>query len=147
MSTIADVLNRKQGVSLQSARPTDTVLAATKKMNDHGIGALLVMDDDERLSGIFTERDVLRRVVAVELAPSAVKVCDVMTTQVACCTPDTSVVDAQNIFRQNRIRHLPVVSAQGEVLGLVSIGDLNAYHTDHQEVTIHYMHEYLHGRT
>ena len=45
-----------------------------------------------------------------------------------------------------RVRHLPVLDAEGEVVGLVSIGDLNAYLTTHHEVTIHYMHEYLHGR-
>ena len=147
MGTVADVLSQKQGNRLQWTSPDATVLAATQQMNEHGIGALLVMDDQKRLVGIFTERDVLRRVVAVELAPSAVTVAKVMTTEVACCTPDTTIDDAGSIFRQYRIRHLPVVDGNGDVQGLISIGDLNAHHTNHQAVTIHYLHEYLHGRT
>lgn len=147
MGSVADILSLKQGHRLQSTRPSETVLAATQKMNEHGIGALLVIDDKQNLVGIFTERDVLRRVVAAELAPSTVNVADVMTTEVACCTPETSIDEARSIFRQYRIRHLPVVNDNGDVQGLISIGDLNAHHTNHQEVTIHYLHEYLHGRT
>jgi CBS domain-containing protein len=147
MGTVAEILSQKQGYRLQWTRPDATVLAATQQMNEHGIGALLVMDDNQKLVGIFTERDVLRRVVAVELAPSTVTVAKVMTTEVACCTPETSIEDARSIFRQHRIRHLPVVDDNGDVRGLISIGDLNAYHANHQTVTIHYLHEYLHGRT
>ena len=70
-----------------------------------------------------------------------------MTTEVACCNPETSTDEARSIFRQYRIRHLPVVDENGKVQGLISIGDLNAHHSNHQEVTIHFLHEYLHGRT
>lgn len=145
MGYVSDILQQKQERALLCARPDETVLAATQRMNEHGIGALLVVDEG-RLVGIFTERDVLRRIVAVEVAPASVRVSEVMTSQVACCTPETSVDDARNIFRQRRIRHLPVVEEGGDVLGLISIGDLNAYDAVHQEVTIHYLHEYLHGR-
>lgn len=146
MGSVADILRQKSGQRLQSIHPSETVLAATQLMNEHGIGALLVMDDDATLVGIFTERDVLRRVVAVEQLPSRVSVADVMTTEVACCTPDTSIDDARSIFRQYRIRHLPVLTDDGDVQGVISIGDLNAYHSNHQEVTIHYLHEYMLGR-
>lgn len=147
MGSVADILNQKQGQRLQWTHPNETVLAATQQMNEHSIGALLVIDDNENLVGIFTERDVLRRVVAVERTPSTVTVGEVMTSNVACCRPETSTEDARSIFRQYRIRHLPVVNDRGAVQGLISIGDLNAHHTNHQEVTIHYLHEYLHGRT
>lgn len=146
MGIVTDILNQKQGHRLQWTHPGETVLAATQKMNDHGIGALLVIDESGALVGIFTERDVLRRVVAAELPPAAVQVSEVMTCEVACCRPDTSIDDARNIFRQHRIRHLPVVDEDGSVLGLISIGDLNAHHTNHQEVTIHYLNEYMYGR-
>lgn len=145
MGYVSDILQQKQERALLCARPEETVLVATQRMNEHSVGALLVVNEG-RLVGIFTERDVLRRVVAAEVAPASVRVAEVMTSQVACCTPETSVDDARNIFRQRRIRHLPVVEVGGEVLGLISIGDLNAYDAVHQEVTIHYLHEYLHGR-
>lgn len=147
MGNVTEILSQKQGARLQSTGPDKTVLAATQQMNEHGIGALLVMDDQQNLLGIFTERDVLRRVVAAELAPATVSVGEVMTTRIACCSPETSIDEARSIFRQHRIRHLPVVSSTGVVQGLISIGDLNAHYANHQEVTIHYMHEYLHGRT
>ncbi len=147
MGSVADILAQKQGHALQTTRPDETVLSATQKMNDHSIGALLVVDDQDSLVGIFTERDVLRRIVAAERAPASVMVSEVMTTEVAYCKSDTSVDDARSIFRQFRIRHLPVLDSEGKVHGLISIGDLNAHHTNHQEVTIHFLHEYLHGRT
>ena len=145
MAAVSEILRQKQGSPLRSTQPDETVLAATHKMNEYSVGALLVMDQGH-LVGIFTERDVLRRVVAAERDPAAVRVADVMTTAIACCTPDTTIDDARNIFRQHRIRHLPVVTAQGEAQGMISIGDLNAYDAIHQEVTIHFLHEYLHGR-
>lgn len=142
---VSEILHQKRERELRSTQPDESVLAATQRMNEHGIGALLVVEQG-RLVGIFTERDVLRRVVAAELSPAATRVGEVMTTSIACCTPDTSIDDARNIFRQHRIRHLPVVNVHGEVQGLISIGDLNAYDAIHQEVTIHFLHEYLHGR-
>ena len=147
MGSVTDILNQKQRHSLQSTHPQETVLAATQKMNEHSIGALLVIDDEENLVGIFTERDVLRRIVAVERAPSRVQVREVMTSEVACCRPETSIDEARSIFRQYRIRHLPVVDDSGKVQGLISIGDLNAHHSNHQEVTIHFLNEYMLGRT
>jgi CBS domain-containing protein len=147
MGSVTDILNQKQRHALQTTHPDETVLAATQKMNEYSIGALLVIDEEENLVGIFTERDVLRRVVAAEHAPSTIHVGEVMTTDVACCRLDTSIDEARSIFRQHRIRHLPVVDESGRVQGLISIGDLNAHHSNHQEVTIHFLHEYLHGRT
>ena len=143
MGSVSDILNEKQKHSLHSTHPHETVLAATQKMNEHSIGALLVINDEENLVGIFTERDVLRRVVAAERAPSSVHVGEVMTREVACCRPETSIDDARSIFRQHRIRHLPVVDGSGKVQGLISIGDLNAHHSNHQEVTIHFLNEYV----
>ena len=103
MSAIGEILSQKQGQSLLSTRSDETVLAATKRMNEHGIGSLLVMDD-ARLVGIFTERDVLRRVVAEERQPASVRVAEVMTREVACVTPETSIDEARTIMRQRRIR-------------------------------------------
>lgn len=115
-------------------------------MDQHAVGALLVTDGG-RLCGIFTERDVLRRVVAAERNPAATYVRDVMTTNMACAAPNTSVDDARSIFKAHRIRHLPIVGADGELIGVISIGDLNAHLANDREVTLHFLNEYLHGRT
>lgn len=146
MATVNDLLKAKAGRPVLTIEQTETVLAATQRMNEHSIGALLVTDGG-RLCGIFTERDVLRRIVAAQRDPAATLVRDVMTTNMACASPDTSVDDARSIFKSHRIRHLPVVSSDGELVGMISIGDLNAHLANDREVTLHFLHEYLHGRT
>lgn len=145
METISDILRGKSNSRLLTIDQRETTLAATHKMNDHSVGALIVTDGD-RMIGIFSERDLLRRVVGLHRNPATVRVRDVMTTDVICCTPDTTIDEARCVLKERRIRHLPVQNAEGEVVGMISMGDLNAYCVDHQEVELHYLHEYLHGR-
>ena len=85
MGTVRDILNQQQRHALQSIHPSETVLAATQKMNKFSIGALLVIDNEENLVGIFTERDVLNRVVAAQLDSCSTLVGEVMTQPVAVC--------------------------------------------------------------
>jgi CBS domain-containing protein len=145
MSTLNEILREKEGQPLHEIQQEASVLEAVQLMNDRSIGALIVRHDGEMV-GIFTERDALRRVVGKQLDPAAVRVADAMTTRVICCTPATSIDEARELMKTRRVRHLPILDAEGEVVGIVSIGDLNAYLTTHQETTIHYLHEYLHGR-
>lgn len=145
MSTLSEILREKEGAPLFAVEQGASVLDAVRTMNDGSVGALIV-NDRGRMIGIFTERDVLRRVVGQQLEPATVRVDQVMTKQVICCTPATSIDEARELMRSRRIRHLPVLDSEGDVVGLISIGDLNAYQSTHQETTIHYLHEYLHGR-
>jgi CBS domain-containing protein len=145
MNTLNEILREKAGFPLFAVDQQASVLEAVQKMNDCSVGALIV-NNAERMSGIFTERDVMRRVLGQRLDPAHVRVADVMTERVICCTPATSIEEARELMRSRRIRHLPILDAEGEVVGVVSIGDLNAHLTTHQEVTIHHLEEYLHGR-
>ena len=145
MSTLSEILREKEGSPLLSIEHGASVLDAVHRMNDCSVGALIV-NEVGRMIGIFTERDVLRRVVGKQLDPATVCVGEVMTGRVICCTPATSIDEARELMRAQRIRHLPVLDSEGDVVGVISIGDLNAYQTTHQETTIHYLHEYLHGR-
>jgi len=145
METLSEILREKAGDPLYSIDQDQSALDAVHLMNDHSIGALIVTQEG-RMTGIFTERDVLRRLVGGEVNPSDVRVRDVMTTRVICCTPATTIEEARTLMKKRRIRHLPVTDSEGDVVGLISIGDLNAFLTSHHEVTIHYLHEYLHGR-
>jgi CBS domain-containing protein len=145
METLSEILREKEGDPLYAIDQEKTCLDAIHLMNEHSIGALIVRHEG-RMSGIFTERDVLRRVVGADLNPAQVRVAQAMTARVICCTPATTIEDARALMKTRRIRHLPVLDAEGEVVGLISIGDLNAYLSTHHEVTIHYLHEYLHGR-
>jgi CBS domain-containing protein len=144
MCTLASILAEKSG-RVHAINPEATILEATQKMNRHRIGSLIVMHE-ENFVGILTERDILMRVVAEEKEPRSVRVDEVMTTEVICCQPDTSVEEASSIMKSHRVRHLPVCDAEGRMIGLVSIGDLNARHATEQEIVIHHLHEYIYGR-
>lgn len=141
---MSDILARKGGQTYAVA-PEATVLQAVQLMNHHRIGAVLVKRGD-RLLGIFTERDLLQRVVGEQRDPAATPVSEVMTADVACGQASTSLEEARAVMKNRRVRHLPILSERGEVLGLVSLGDLNAWDLDGQEMTIRFLHDYIYGR-
>ena len=152
MAQVMDILLRK-GATVHIVAPSVTVLEATRTMNHHHIGALVVTVDTletegqpPRIVGIFTERDVLTRVVAEARDPATTRVEDVMTAVVAYCRPDTDLDEVSSIMQKWRIRHLPVCDEDGRLQGVVSIGDINAWHSQGLNATIHYLNEYIHGR-
>jgi CBS domain-containing protein len=140
MSTARALLERK-GHEIVSVGANVAVLEAAHIMADNGLGAVLVVDGG-RVLGIFTERDVLRRVVAVGADASATKVADVMTSSVVTCLPDTTIDECAAIMTTKRIRHLPVADDKG-LHGLISIGDLLAHRVAEQEDTIKYLNSYM----
>jgi CBS domain-containing protein len=144
MAAVKDILQKK-GTRVLSIAKEETVLRAAQVMNEHKIGALVVLEEG-RVAGIFTERDVLRRVVGEERAPAATRVEEVMTAEVACCSLQTPLEEARAAMKNRRIRHLPVIDGEDRLRGLISIGDLNAFESASHEETIFWMHEYLYGR-
>src|SRR5579863_9247272 len=130
MSTLNEILREKEGVPLIGIEQEATVLEAVEMMNERSVGALIVRHAGEMV-GIFTERDVLRRVVGKRLDPAGVRVADAMTTRVICCTPATSIEEARELMKTRRVRHLPILDAEGVPVGIVSIGDLNAHLSTH----------------
>jgi CBS domain-containing protein len=144
VNTVKSILADK-GAHVWSVGPGATVLDAAMLMNEHKIGALLVLEGGQ-LVGMFTERDVLRRVVGEGRNPSATRVADVMTAELVCCGPDTTLEEARGVMKNRRIRHLPVLDGEGRLMGMVSIGDLNARMEHAQEHHIHLLNEYLYGR-
>lgn len=143
MASVRDILAGK-GRHLLTISPRATVYSAAVVMNEHKIGSLMVMDEG-RLVGILTERDILMRVVADQRDANTCRVDEVMTRDVVCCRPHTDAEEAKSVMKHRRIRHLPVLGEEDEVVGLLSIGDLNAYHVDYQERTIYLLKEYIHG--
>lgn len=140
MCTAGELVERK-GSFVAWLPPQATVLHAARLMNEWHIGSVLVMEND-RLVGIFTERDVLRRVVAAHLDPHSTSLADVMTSPVACAAPHTLTDELRLAMRFKRIRHIPVVE-DDRVVGIVSIGDLNKVEQDVQEQTIQYLEQYM----
>ena len=125
MSTVRDILAVK-GTHVLSVGKEATVIDAALLMNEHKVGALVVIDGGH-VAGMFTERDVLRRVVGEHRDPVSTRVHEVMTVEVVCCTPETTIDEARGAMKTRRIRHLPVCDGNGQLHGLVSIGDLNAH--------------------
>ena len=118
-------LTHSKGRTPESIAPGTSVSDAVRRMNAANIGALLVMDND-RLLGIFTERDALTRVLGRDLDPSSTPVAPSpgwLCTIEAPAWPDTALEDALTIVTHERVRHLPVVE-DGRVVGIVSSGDL-----------------------
>jgi CBS domain-containing protein len=118
---IADVLRRK-GAAVATVGPTATVADLISELAAHNVGALPVVDGG-RLVGIVSERDVVRRLHTVGSALLGSPVADIMTADVTTCSPSDSVADLAAVMTERRIRHIPVVS-EGELTGIVSIGDL-----------------------
>jgi CBS domain-containing protein len=107
----------------------DTVLEAVKVMEKHRVGAVVVAAEG-RLRGIFTERDLMRRVVLAEKNPSTTKVRDVMTPDCASAPADMSLGEALRVMLEKHFRHLPLVDADKNVLGIVSIRNLLQHRVD-----------------
>lgn len=143
MASALDILTQK-GRNVLTISPAATVLKAAQTMNDFKVGCLLVVEDD-RILGILSERDILTRVVSLRRDPATTAVEDVMTTDVVCCQERTALDEARGVMKNRRIRHLPVVNEEGNLIGLISIGDLNAFQSNTQEKTIHMLHEYIYG--
>ena len=140
MATVRDILAKK-GSNVIVVAPGETVLHAAQLMNDSGIGGLVVTEG-RRVVGIFTERDMLRRVVAQRRDPATTRVNQVMTAGVIACTPDTSLEECAAMMTAKRVRHLPVVSEQG-LSGVITIGDVLAFQVRDQQDTIEYMHHFM----
>lgn len=140
----AEVLLKRKGEEVVTIEKDASVLQAAKKMNEKRIGALIVISGEQAL-GIFTERDILTRVIAAQRSVAETTVGQVMTSPMACCTRTTRVAECKAVMTEKRIRHLPVVE-EGKLYGMISSGDVLANEVANQEDTIRYLSEYLYGR-
>lgn len=124
--------------------PTDvTVFEAVERMNQHRIGAMLVVDGPN-LAGIFTERDALTRVIAASLDPKTTPLASVMTRNVLTVAPETTVQEVMDIFAEKRCRHLPVLQA-GRLAGLISIGDVSRWVANAHRAEAESLRQYIAG--
>jgi CBS domain-containing protein len=140
MATVKDILGRK-GRDVVTIVADDSVLSAARLMNNRGIGGIVVIEDDEVI-GIFTERDILRRVVAERRDPTTTLIRDVMTTPVMTCKPEAKLEECMGLMSDKRIRHIPAVDADG-LCGMVTSGDILAYQVSEQADTIQYLNSYV----
>jgi CBS domain-containing protein len=145
MATAGDLLAAKKGGGVITVEPDCTVLDACRVLRDRNIGAVVVRDA-KAFRGIFTERDVVKRVVSEGLDPATTKVSQVMTPKVIVVRPDRSIEEIEAIMKQERVRHVPVAGDAG-IIGIVSIGDVTAFHADEDHQKVEYLTEYLYGKS
>ncbi len=124
MHTVNDLLVRKPP-KIVMIDPRCTVLQTLLKLAEHGIGALVVADNEGNLAGIVTERDISKGAVKYGEAFLKRPVSDLMTGDLITCDVTDSVVDALAMMNRGRIRHLPVING-GEVVGMLSVRDMLA---------------------
>jgi signal-transduction protein with cAMP-binding, CBS, and nucleotidyltransferase domain len=143
MERVSDILKGKQGQLLTIASDA-SVFDMVKEMVDANVGALLVKIDG-RIEGIVTERDYLRRVTLEGRTDKDTPVSEIMTSPLIVVTPETPVDECMAIMTDRRIRHMPVVE-DGEVTGMVSIGDLVKFQSQQQDFKIQYLTDYITAR-
>lgn len=143
MEQVSDILKGKEAALLTI--PSDaSVYDAVKQMVDANVGSMLVTVDG-RIDGIVTERDYLRRVTLEGRTDHDTQVSEIMTSPLIVVTPETSVDECMAVMTDRRIRHMPVVE-NGEVVGLVSIGDLVKFQSNQQSFKIQYLTDYITAR-
>lgn len=143
MLTVADILSARKDATLATLPPTATVRDALQIMFDRQIGSVLVVQGDALL-GIFTERDYARKLVLQGLSSADTLLVNVMTTRLYVVSPRQTVQECLGIITKGRMRHLPVVDG-GELIGLVSIGDLVNAQLQEQSFIIEQLGNYIMG--
>ena len=141
MEHVSDILDEK-GREVLSIAGDATVFDAIKRMVEANVGSLLVMEGS-KLAGIVTERDYLRRVALEGRTEKETPVRDIMSSPLVYVTPETSLDECMGVMTERRIRHLPVLADEREVVGLVSIGDLVKYRSKRQDVQIRLLTDYI----
>lgn len=143
MKTAGDIIKGKPIYFVESG---SSVLDAAKLMAEKNIGAVFVLSKDGKLLGIFSERDLLRRVIAKGLNPGDVKVDDVMTHEVMIAVEDESYEECLAKMKKAQIRHLPVVDRNNNLLGMLSLRDLMDVSLDEKTEKIELLHSYIYYR-
>jgi CBS domain-containing protein len=142
MGAVNSILKAK-GNSTFTILPDTMVYNALEIMVEKNVSALLVMEND-KLAGIFTERDYARKVILKGKASKETKIEEIMTRELITVSPDTSLDSCMRLMTGKHIRHLPVVD-NGQLAGIISIGDVVKYIIEEQKFIIENMEHYITG--
>jgi CBS domain-containing protein len=143
MDTPVSALIERKGSDVHAVASSVTITEAVAEMNKHRIGSILVLEGG-RIEGIFTERDVLLRVVGAGIDPKTVKVADVMSRNVHTIPSSTTVDQTMALFAERQCRHIPVVD-NGQLRGLISIGDISRWVADVSRAEADHLKNYIAG--
>lgn len=145
MTTAADIIDEK-GSQVYGIKRTATVFEAIAKMVQHGVGSLVVMEDTTPC-GMLTERHYLERVALKGRTSRTTLVEEIMSPEVVCVPPDSSIETCMAIMTQKRVRQLPVLDTTGQLVGIVSIGDVVKRLARERDAEVQYLTDYIQGTT
>lgn len=140
MRNVRQLLESKPA-EVHSIAPDAPVIEALRLMAEKGIGAVLVLEGG-KLAGIFSERDYARKIALLGRSSADTPVRDIMTAELHWVSPDDSVEHCMQVVTDGRIRHLPVLE-RGELVGLVSIGDLVKATIEEQRIELDHLQRYI----
>lgn len=143
MATVKNILDTK-GKEIFTVAPATTVYHALELMVEKNVSALLVMEND-KLAGIFTERDYARKVVLKGKSSKETAISDIMTSNIITVTSSSSIDECMELMTGKFIRHLPVVD-EGKLSGIISIGDVVRTIIQEQKNIIGHMEQYIAGQ-
>ena len=143
MKTVAEILRAKPHAAIYSVSPDTTVLDAVKLLAEKGIGALVVLDKG-RLVGIVSERDYARKIELLQRSAFSTQISEIMTADVLTVGPCDTSQHCMQLMTDRHLRHLPVI-AEGELIGLLSIGDLVKHTIAEQASLIQQLEQYIRG--
>lgn len=135
-----------KGTAVATIRADATLAEATASLRDHGVGALVVSGDGRELSGILSERDVVRAMAAHGGSTLGREVASAMSSNVVTCRPADTCDELMAMMTERRIRHLPVVDDAGHLAGIISIGDVVKARLGQLELENNQLHEYIQAR-
>lgn len=140
MSRVKDIIDDRQMYAVEEMQPVSEVV---RRMAELKVGAILVLQNGA-LRGVFSERDLMVRVVLARLDPAATPVCRVMSTDITTVPEAASLEDAMERMQAHNCRHLPVVRDE-RVVGFLSMRDLMNYELARKTEELHHMQAYIHG--
>jgi CBS domain-containing protein len=144
MKTVSQILHAKGGTEVHNISPGETVLEAIRRMAEHGIGALVVMEGGN-IVGMVSERDYARKVILMGRNSDQTAVREIMSPTVLYVRPQQSNEDCMALMANSRVRHLPVMEG-GRLIGLISMGDLVKDIISDQQFTIEQLEHYINGQ-
>lgn len=139
---LVDTILQTKGITVHTLPETDTLADAVSMLNAHNIGAVVVADGGGAIVGIVSERDIVRRLGQDRAGALALSIGDCMTRGVVTCSRDTDIADVMERMTRLRIRHMPVIE-NGELVGIVSIGDVVKYKIEEAEHEAEVLKEYI----
>lgn len=137
---VQDILTAK-GPAVKSVHPADTLQSLSRRLLEDKIGAMVVLDNGSVLSGIISERDIVRAIALHGLEALGRPVQDFMTRDVVTCSPKDSLFGVAKLMTSKRIRHLPVVG-NGVLVGMISIGDVLNHRLEELQLEANVLRDY-----